>query len=113
MKIKRPRSRFDLSIKKNDYVLEVGGGHNPHPRSNVVVDKFVDDNTHRAHDLKVLPKQKFVHADGENIPFKELEFNYVICCHVLEHVEDPRKFVSEQTRVASKGYIETPSLIGC
>jgi SAM-dependent methyltransferase len=113
MKIKTPASRYHLSIKKNDYVLEVGGGHNPHPRSNVVVDKYVDDNTHRARDLKVLPKQKFFQADGENLPFKDREFDYTICCHVLEHVPDPVKFVNEQTRVSGRGYIETPSLIGC
>jgi len=113
MKISTPKSRFDLSINKNDYVLEVGGGHNPHKRSNVVVDKFTDDNTHRAADLKVLKNQKFLQADGESLPFKDKEFNYVICCHVLEHVENPQKFLSEQTRVASRGYIETPSLLGC
>jgi SAM-dependent methyltransferase len=113
MKIKTPGSRYQLSIKKTDHVLEVGGGHNPHPRSNVVVDKYVDDNTHRALDLKVLPNQKFLQADGEELPFRDKEFDYVICCHVLEHVEDPKKFISEQTRVAGRGYIETPSLIGC
>src|SRR5215467_13052677 len=113
MKISTPRSRYQLSIKKTDYVLEVGGGHNPHPRSNVVVDKYVDDNTHRSNNLKVLPNQKFLQADGENLPFENKEFDYVICCHVLEHVPNPEKFVSEQSRVADKGYIETPSLIGC
>jgi len=113
MKINTPSSRFKLSIKKKDRVLEVGGGHNPHPRSNVVVDKFTDDNTHRAGDLKVLKNQQFLQADGENLPFKDNEFDYVICCHVLEHVPNPQKFISEQTRVASMGYIETPSLLGC
>ena len=57
MKYRNPKSRFNLSIGKKDHVLEVGGGHNPHPRSNVVVDKFVDCNYHRKSDVKVLKNQ--------------------------------------------------------
>jgi SAM-dependent methyltransferase len=113
MKTRNPKNRFDLSIKKSDYVLEVGGGHNPHPRSNIVVDKYTgDDNQHRGASLKVLSHQKFIEADGTNLPFKDHEFDYVICCHVLEHIPDPVAFLKEQFRVAKRGYIETPSLLG-
>ena len=112
MKIRNPKGRSDLSIKRGDRVLEVGGGQNPHPRSNVIVDKYVDDNFHRSGDLKVLKHQEFLNADGENLPFKDKEFDYVICCQVLEHVENPARFLSEQFRVAKKGFIETPSLLG-
>src|SRR6195952_983408 len=112
MKTRNPRDRESLHIKSSDRVLEVGGGHNPHPRSNVVCDKFVDSNYHRSGDIKVLKNQTFLQADGENLPFKDKEFDYVICCQVLEHVENPVKFLSEQFRVSHKGYIEVPSLIG-
>lgn len=112
MKVRNPKTRFDLDIKRKDRVLEVGGGHNPHPRSNVVVDKFVDTNFHRSGDIKVLKHQQFLNADGENLPFADKEFDYVICCQVLEHVENPVRFLSEQFRVAKRGYIETPSLLG-
>jgi SAM-dependent methyltransferase len=112
MKIRNPRNRQDLHIKSKDRVLEVGGGHRPHPRANVVVDKFTDSNFHRSGDLKVLKNQTFMEADGENLPFKNGEFDYVICSHVLEHVENPEKFLVEQFRVAKSGYMETPSLLG-
>jgi len=112
MKIRNPRSRQDLHIKKTDRVLEVGGGHRPHPRANVVVDKYTDNNFHRNSDIKVLRNQTFLEADGESLPFKNKEFDYVICSHVLEHVENPEKFLAEQFRVAKSGYIETPSLLG-
>lgn len=112
MKLRNPKSRFHLDIKPSDKVLDVGGGHNPHPRANVVVDKYTDTNFHRSGDIKVLDKQQFISADGESLPFGDHEFDYVICCHVLEHVENPVKFLSELFRVGKRGYIETPSLIG-
>ena len=71
MKIRNPKSRFNLNIMKKDRVIEVGGGHNPHPRSNVIVDKFIDSNYHRHSDIKVLKHQQFIQADGENLPFVE------------------------------------------
>jgi SAM-dependent methyltransferase len=112
MKIRNPKNRESLNIKSSDRVLEVGGGHNPHPRSNVVVDKYTDTNYHRSGDIKVLKNQTFLQADGENLPFKDKEFDYVICCQVLEHVENPEKFLAEQFRVAKRGFMETPSLLG-
>ncbi|MEP6675445.1 MAG: methyltransferase domain-containing protein [Ferruginibacter sp.] len=112
MKLRNPKNRFDLKIRSSDHVLDVGGGHNPHPRANVVVDKYTDTNYHRSGDIKVLNNQKFINADGERLPFADKEFDYVICCHVLEHVEDPVKFLSEIFRVGKKGYIEIPSLLG-
>ncbi len=112
MKIRNPRNKFDIGIKRSDRVLEIGGGHNPHPRSNVVVDKFVDSNDHRSGDLRLYKNQTFVAADGENLPFEDKEFDYVICCQVLEHVENPARFLAEQFRVAKRGYLDTPSLLG-
>ena len=112
MKLSNPKSRYALNINRKEKVLEVGGGHNPHPRSNVVVDKFVDSNYHRHSNIKVLKNQKFLCADGENLPFADKEFDYVICNQVLEHVENPAAFLKEQVRVAKRGYIETPSVIG-
>ncbi|MFI5138239.1 MAG: class I SAM-dependent methyltransferase [Sphingobacteriales bacterium] len=112
MKIRTPKTMNDLLIKKRYNVLEVGGGNHPDRRANVVVDKYVDDNTHRSGDLKILKNQKFIQADGEHLPFKDKEFDYVICRHVLEHVDDPIQFVKEQARVAKMGYMETPSMLG-
>ncbi len=112
MKVRTPYDRHNLKIKKNDRVLEVGSGHNPSFRSNVIVERFIDNNYHRCGDVKIFPHQEFVNANGEDLPFKDKEFDYVICNQVLEHVDNPEKFINELTRVAKSGYIETPSLIG-
>lgn len=112
MKTRNPYNRDDLQIKKNDKVAEVGSGHNPSYRANVIVEKFINNNYHRGGDVKIYPHQHFVNADGERLPFKDKEFDYVICNQVLEHVEHPETFIREQSRIAKRGYIETPSLIG-
>ena len=112
MKTDSPYDRGDIHINKNDKVLVIGPGHNPTYRSNVIVEKFIDTNYHRCGDVKIYPHQTFVHADGEKLPFKDKEFDYVICNQVLEHVEHPEAFVKELCRVARRGYIETPSLLG-
>lgn len=112
MKLRNPQSKMHLKIPASAKVLDVGSGHNPHVRANVVVDKFVDSNYHRSDNIKALGHQQFIQADGENLPFEDRSFDYVICSHVLEHVENPVRFMAEQARVAGKGYLETPSILG-
>lgn len=45
----------------------------------------------------------------EQMPFKDKEFDFVYCSHVLEHVVDPIRACRELMRVARRGYIETPT----
>lgn len=99
-----------MNIRPNDFVLEIGSGHNPKTRSDVLCDKFIDDDEQRGGNLVV--DRPIVEADGQYLPFAEKAFDYVICSHVLEHVEDPKLLISELMRVAHRGYIETPSEIG-
>lgn len=112
MKIRSPISRNDLRINTKSRVVEIGSGHNPSYRSNVIVEKFIDIDYHRCGKAWIYPHQTFVNADGSDLPFKDKEFDYVICNQVLEHVDDPVTFIKEQCRVAKSGYMETPSLIG-
>lgn len=112
MKTRTPLSNDDLKIKKGDRVLEIGPGHNPQRRSNVLLEKFIDTNYHRCGDVKIYPHQVFYHGVNPHYPFKDKEFDYVYCSNVLEHVDDPVEFCAELSRVAKRGYIETPSITG-
>ena len=109
---RNPYDRDDIKINRKNKVLEIGPGHNPTFRDNVVVERFIDSNYHRCGDVKVYPHQTFINANGETLPFKNKEFDYVICNQVLEHVDNPIDFVHEQCRVAQRGYMETPSFLG-
>jgi len=99
-----------MNIQVNDFVLEIGSGHNPSTRSNVLCDKFLIDDTQRGG--QIVADRPIVEADGQYLPFADNSFDYVICRHVLEHVEDPELMISELERVAGRGYIETPSELG-
>lgn len=112
MKTRSPYDIYDLSISKSDKVIEIGSGHNPNYRSNVLVEKHIDNNYHRGGSIRIFPHQKIINTDGTKLPFDDKEFDYVICNQVLEHVDDPEAFLKEQSRVSKRGYIETPSLIG-
>ncbi|MCK5218653.1 class I SAM-dependent methyltransferase [bacterium] len=99
-----------MNIKPSDVVLEIGSGDNPHPRSNVLVDKYIEGNLER--DGNITINRPLIVADLQNLPFKDKSFDYVICRHVVEHLDDPEKGIKELTRVAKRGYIESPSLAG-
>lgn len=99
-----------MNIRPDDFVLEIGSGHNPKARSDVLCDKFIADDEQRGG--RIVADRPIVEADGQFLPFADRAFDYVLCSHVLEHVEDPAQLIAELERVARRGYIETPSEIG-
>lgn len=108
-----------LGLLKSDLVLDVGSGSGPHPRANVLCDKNIKDDTERGGrylsktkaGIKFLKNRTLIVGEGERLPFKDKSFDYVICSHVLEHSENPERILQELMRVASRGYIETPTEI--
>ena len=105
-----------VSINEKDRVLEIGPGALPFSRANVYLDKEFDaaeeklaqfGNAERTKELENL-----IYYQGNIFPFKDHEFDYVVCSHVIEHIDrnDLDIFLSEITRVASKGYIEVPNV---
>lgn len=102
------------SINKNDKVLEVGPGATPHPRADVFLEKIFDSDKElvaQSGHVGVLETTKpIITYRGDKFPFRDNEFDYVICTHVLEHVEDIDAFLKELIRIAPKGYLEFPTI---
>ncbi len=96
-----------LNPPKTGLVLEIGSGDNPNPRADILVDKFLFDNTERGGNIVI--DRPMVVADAHHLPFKEGVFEYAICSHILEHMDDPIQFVNELTRVSKAGYIQSPA----
>ena len=101
-------------IAAGDRVLEVGPGSDPHPRSDVLLEKVFDTEDEKAaqrgHTPDLPVGKNVVTYAGGRFPFEDHAFDYVICSHVLEHVEDVPHFISELTRVARRGYLEYPTV---
>ncbi len=97
-----------LAIPAQALVLEIGSGHRPHPCADVLTDKYLEDIERGG---RLVTDRPFVQADAERLPFKPQVFDYAICRHVLEHLEDPGAFFQEVSRVARAGYIEAPTAI--
>lgn len=103
-------SGYKIKIKNEWRVLDVGSGHNPHPRADVILDKYIQNNRERSgKPIKVIGNQRFVQGDVCRLPFKDKSFDYIIASHIAEHVDDPKAFCQEIIRVGKAGYIETPS----
>ncbi|RPH52583.1 MAG: class I SAM-dependent methyltransferase [Desulfobacteraceae bacterium] len=98
--------RLYLPVSSDTLVLEVGSGGNPYPRSNVLLDAY--EETRERHYDPLVHDRPTVLAFGENLPFRDKTFDFVIAAHVLEHTHKPEKFLEELQRVAHAGYIETP-----
>lgn len=99
-----------MRIRPDDLVLEVASGQNPNPRSNVLCERYVLDDTER-NEQPVLIDRPFVVGDAYELPFRDQAFDYVICSHLLEHLDDPATVIQELQRVAPRGYVETPSRV--
>jgi hypothetical protein len=92
-------------------VLDVGSGQNPHPRADVLLDKFVEDNLHRS-GAAVVADERLVVGDALEMPFADRQFDYVIASNIAEHVDDPAGLCRELMRVGRAGFIETPGWLG-
>lgn len=99
--------RLYCPVPKDALVLEVGSGGSPYFRANVLVDAY--ESTRERHWVPFVKDRPSVVGLGENLPFKDKVFDFVIASHVLEHSSDPESFLKELQRVAKAGYIETPS----
>lgn len=104
------------SIKSTDRVLEIGPGSMPHRRADIFLEKRFDNEevafVQRGFAQATKIKKQLVYYDGGKFPFKDKEFDYVICSHVIEHVpkEELDLMFSELQRVARRGYIEFPTV---
>jgi SAM-dependent methyltransferase len=105
------RSVRELGIRSTDLVVDLGSGQNPHPRANVLCDRFVFDNTERASHGALRVDRPVVVSDATKTPFADRAFDFAFCSHLLEHMDDPAALLDELQRIASAGYIETPGSV--
>lgn len=104
------KRRIYIPVDSNALVLDVESGDKPHWRSDVLLDRYISDEfgAQRSGNSETIISRPIFDADAANMPFKDKVFDYVICSHLLEHVERPDKVIDEIMRVGKAGYIEVP-----
>jgi hypothetical protein len=98
-------------------VLDVGGGANPFPRADWVIDLIAHADRGHYGDPPDAAGERFTERTWvqrdicarEPWPFADGQFDFAVCSHTLEDVRDPLYVCDELTRVARSGYIEVPS----
>lgn len=103
------------SIRPSDRVLEIGPGSTPSKQAHHFLELAFGSQEEKIrqrggliHDPGFAGRPVSYYA-GREFPFDDGHFDYVICSHVVEHVEDPEFFLNEIFRVGSgRGYIEFP-----
>ncbi len=102
-------------LSKNDRVLDIGGWEKPFNRANYVID-IMPYKTRKI--KKSYPpnmreyfskKTWIIHDIKHPLPFRDKEFDFVVCGHVLEDIKDPVFLCEELIRVSKAGYIEFPN----
>ena len=103
-------------LPKEWVLLDVGGASAPFKRANYIIDfvPFENINLSQAKGPGEIQftKETYVSHDicsREVFPFKDKQFDFSTCSHVLEDVRDPLWVCSEIIRVSKAGYIEIPS----
>jgi ubiquinone/menaquinone biosynthesis C-methylase UbiE len=102
---------YNFNIKPNDKVLDIGSGNRPLHLATHLADIAIEDNHHGRAGVpfKYIDNKPVYECNIEALPFKDKEFDFVYCSHVMEHVTEPKKACKELMRVAKRGYIETPA----
>jgi len=109
-------------LTPQDQVLDVGGWACPFNRAQWILDSEPFETrgfyrsfgriAYQAGDREWFSKETWVErdiCDREPWPFRNKQFDFVICSHTLEDLRDPIWVCSEIVRVGKRGYIEVPS----
>ncbi|WP_426103636.1 class I SAM-dependent methyltransferase [Massilia sp. TSP1-1-2] len=111
----RKRNKIIRANLSDDMLVigDFGCGHFANKYANVLVDFAQSDDVQRG-GFKVASGAKTLPFHDLNLnqfpyPFKEKQFDFIICSHVLEHLDDPVRVCAEFSRIAKAGYIEVPN----
>ena len=97
-----------LPVSDSDFVVEIGAGDRPFYKTKLIIDKFPFENTERWADIKRMAP--VIKGDAIKLPLADKSVDLLFASHVLEHVDEPTRFLAEAKRCARFIYLEFPSL---
>lgn len=111
----------NLSLRKNEVVLDVGCGTGKFlldlgRNSCSVVGVDVSSEMLRKNycQIRICPNIYLVCCDGEFLPFRRAVFDKITCIEVIEHIEKPRKLLNEMERILKTDggvFLTTPNAL--
>jgi hypothetical protein len=115
--LKENERKILKDLRNIDNVLDIGGWDKPFNRANYVLDihPFETRGFHGSQggNKEFFNKKKWIIHDvnsKDRLPFRDNQFDFVICSHILEDIRDPIWLCSEIMRIGKAGYIEVPSM---
>ena len=107
--MRRQDALEQIVTKDTDFVVDVGGGHRPFWRANLVVEKHPFENSlHRNRPMQ-FPNVPVIKADALSLPIPDQGCDLIFASHIIEHLPDPAGFVRELKRCSKRVYLEFPS----
>jgi len=103
------RENCSIRIPRHQKVIDIGSGHAPLIRADVLCDMFVRHGSQRPVPSAFLVAGRFVVADVLDLPFRDKAFDFAYSKNLLEHVSDPLRACGEISRIAEKGLLHLPS----
>jgi hypothetical protein len=108
--------RLLASVPDDALVLDIGGWGKPLSRADWVLDVMPYQTRgfygHDGDGNERFSEQTWVQRDicaKEPYPFRDKQFDFVVCSHTLEDVRDPIWVCEEINRIGKGGYVEVPS----
>ena len=103
------RENCSLRIGGHQKVIDIGSGHAPLIRADVLCDMFAQHGSQRPVASAFLAAGRFVIADVLDLPFRDKAFDFAYSKNLLEHVSDPLRACAEISRIAGGGLLCLPS----
>lgn len=105
------REELDYRILFGDRVLDIGGGSAPFKYATHILDSTAEEyNAQRYNEqVKLREGQKLINGTTDRlIEFKDNDFDFIYCSHLLEHVENLPETLDEISRVGKRGFVAVP-----
>ena len=84
-------------------VLDVGCGESPYAHLLTAGASYTAIDIVHADEFGMMTRNGIMTFDGRTLPFSNEYFDHIICTEVIEHVEEPKTFVTELRRVLKNG----------
>jgi uncharacterized protein YbaR (Trm112 family) len=103
------RRNLNVRIGRGQRVIDIGSGHAPLIRADILCDLLPQETEHRPVSTVYSPPNRFVVGDIHELPFATGSFDFAYSRALMEHVRDPEMACKELARIAKRGLLELPS----